>query len=81
MSDIDPREAFNPVSTVNLISGFMTVLGLLLLGFASYSIAKQHKSGKDSTPARIRALNILWSMAYGGVLIVLLGFAMAYAYD
>jgi hypothetical protein len=81
MSEIDPREAFNPVSTVNVISGFMTMLGLLLLGFASYSIAKQHQSGKDSTPARIRTLNVMWSMAYGGVIIVLLGFAMAYAYD
>lgn len=81
MDNSNHPEIFNPVSTVNLISGFMTLLGLLLLGFASYSIAKQHESGKDSTPARIRTLNIMWSMAYGGVFIVLLGFALAYAYD
>jgi uncharacterized protein (DUF2147 family) len=79
--NVDPREVFHPFSTVNMMSSAMTLLGLVMLGYGSYSIAKEQISGKDSTPERRRTLNIMWSYAYLGVFVVLLAFAFAYAYD
>lgn len=80
-SGLDHRDVFNPFSTVNVMSSVMTVLGLGFLGYGAYSIAKEQKAGKDSTPERVRKLNIMWSYAYLGVFVILLGFGFAYAYD
>jgi len=81
MSDMDHSDVFNPFSSANLLSSFVWVGGLFVLGLASFSIAKERKSGKDSTTGRVYRLNTLWSSAYAGVFLVLLGFSLAYAYD
>jgi uncharacterized membrane protein YidH (DUF202 family) len=79
--DFDPSNAFNPFSTVNSMSAGIVLVGLIILGVTSYLIAKQHINDKDSTPERVRTLNFLWSLAYLSVVLILLGFAMAYGYD
>jgi len=79
--DFDPSKAYNPMSTVNAMSAGIVLVGLIVLGVCSYLIAKQHANAKDSTPERVRTLNLLWSLAYMAVAMILLGFAMAYGYD
>lgn len=82
MSQYNPSEVYNPLSEVNMLTSFSSTVGLVLLGFAMYSIAKQHKNpGRDSTPSSRYTLNTVWSSAFSGVFIILFAFALAYAYD
>jgi multisubunit Na+/H+ antiporter MnhB subunit len=79
--EFDPSEVYNPMSTANMLSSGLVGAGLVGLGYAAYRIAGQQGTDKDSTPQRVRTLNWWWSMVYLALVVVLLGFAMAYAYD
>lgn len=88
---VDPSRVYNPLSTPNMIAGFLSVVGLACLGFAMFSIAKQGRPvttpppGATGAPIDVRrnrfSTNTLWMMAYVAVIIILMGFALAWVYD
>lgn len=80
-AEFDPSREYNPMSTANMLSSGLVMAGLVGLGWSVSRIATHQGPEKDSTPQRVRTLNWWWSMTYLALVVVLLGFAMAYAYD
>lgn len=80
--DLDPREAFNPMSFVNVTSSMITLLGVIVLGLTVFHIArKKSTTSVRRTAEWHRDMNSLYSFAYLGAIAILVAFALGYAFD
>jgi len=74
--------SFDPLSIANITSSVITVSGLILLGIMTYTIAKKKSDTKTKRTADWHTdMNVKFSLAYLGAILIAIGFGVGHVFD